>query len=164
MSNSLQRWSREAVSSQFPFRFHFTSITVFLWACLGERGRDTALSHAPAPRGPSTAHSSWAHSRQDAGLLGTLPVRERLNSQRSQTLPRLGVPELDGLLAVLAARDHQTFGGMPVHTLDISTVTCTHTHARTHTSFDPGVYAFSQSDRGEFLVEFEGLGQNQSAP
>lgn len=53
-----------------------------------------------------------------------------LDSQRGQTLPSLGVPELDGLLAVLAARDHQTFGGMPVHTLDISTVTCTHTHAR----------------------------------
>lgn len=32
MSNSLHRWSRDAVSSQLPFRFHFTSITVFLWA------------------------------------------------------------------------------------------------------------------------------------
>lgn len=34
MSNSLHRWSRDAVSSQLPFRFHFTSITVFLWAWL----------------------------------------------------------------------------------------------------------------------------------
>lgn len=34
MSNSLHKWSRDAVSSQLPFRFHFTSITVFLWACL----------------------------------------------------------------------------------------------------------------------------------
>lgn len=34
MSKSLQRWSREAVSSQLPLRFSFTSITVFLWACL----------------------------------------------------------------------------------------------------------------------------------
>lgn len=37
MSNSLHRWSRDAVSSQLPFRFHFTSITVFLWAWLSRQ-------------------------------------------------------------------------------------------------------------------------------
>lgn len=49
---------------------------------------------------------------------------DHLNSQRGQTLPSFRIPELDGLLAVFAAGDHQTFGGMPVDTLDISTVSC----------------------------------------
>jgi len=31
-SNSLMRWSLEAVNNQLPFRFHFTSITVCLCA------------------------------------------------------------------------------------------------------------------------------------
>lgn len=34
MSNSLSKWSLEAVISQFPLSFHFKSITVDLWACL----------------------------------------------------------------------------------------------------------------------------------
>lgn len=34
MSNSLHKWSRDAVNSQLPLRFHFTSMTVFLCACL----------------------------------------------------------------------------------------------------------------------------------
>jgi len=33
-SNSLMKWSLEAVNSQLPFRFHFTSITVCLCAWL----------------------------------------------------------------------------------------------------------------------------------
>lgn len=101
MSNSLHRWSRDAVSSQFPFRFHFTSITVFLWAWLRRHGAqlDTSCSR---------------HS---------LRTSLNLDSQRGQTLSRLRVPELDWLLAVLTPRHHQAFGGMPVHTLDVCTVT-----------------------------------------
>lgn len=43
-SNSLHRWSRDAVSSQLPFRFHFTSITVFLWACLRHERNSSGLT------------------------------------------------------------------------------------------------------------------------
>ena len=35
ISNSFNRWSRDAVNSQFPFWFHLICITVLLWACLG---------------------------------------------------------------------------------------------------------------------------------
>lgn len=34
MSNSFRRWSRLAVTNQLPLLFHFTSITVLLWAWL----------------------------------------------------------------------------------------------------------------------------------
>ncbi len=34
MSKSFNRWSRDAVASQLPLRFHFKSMTVLLWACL----------------------------------------------------------------------------------------------------------------------------------
>lgn len=40
MSKSLQRWSRDAVSSQLPLRFNFTSITVFLWAWLETKNQE----------------------------------------------------------------------------------------------------------------------------
>ena len=33
MSKILSKWSRDAVRSQFPFSFHFMSMTVDLWAC-----------------------------------------------------------------------------------------------------------------------------------
>lgn len=33
-SNSFSKWSRDAVTNQFPLSFHFRSITVDLWACL----------------------------------------------------------------------------------------------------------------------------------
>ena len=39
MSNSFIKWSLDAVSSQLPLAFHFTSITVNLWACL-KKDRD----------------------------------------------------------------------------------------------------------------------------
>lgn len=45
MSKSLQRWSREAVSSQLPFRFSFTSMTVFLWACLQAENKKRLFVH-----------------------------------------------------------------------------------------------------------------------
>lgn len=50
-----------------------------------------------------------------------------VNSQCRQTLSGFWIPEFDWLLAVFAARDNQTFSGMPVDTLHISTVTYTHT-------------------------------------
>lgn len=44
MSYTLIRWSRDAVSSQFPFLFQFTDITVALWAWLHvQKGEDTKL-------------------------------------------------------------------------------------------------------------------------
>lgn len=53
MSNSLHKWSRDAVSSQLPFRFHFTSITVFLWAWLKQtntRQQDSSTRTCPHQR------------------------------------------------------------------------------------------------------------------
>lgn len=43
MSKSLQRWSRDAVSSQLPLRLSFTSMTVFLWAWLQTEHQDSSL-------------------------------------------------------------------------------------------------------------------------
>lgn len=41
MSKSLHKWSRDAVNSQLPLRFHFTSMTVFLCACLRTKRNKT---------------------------------------------------------------------------------------------------------------------------
>ena len=44
-------------------------------------------------------------------------------SQRGQAGSGARVPQLDGLLVVLAARGHQGFDGVPVNALDVSSVT-----------------------------------------
>lgn len=62
---------------------------------------------------------------QSVGELPCLQTHEEglpVYSQRGQALTRLRVPELDGLLAVLATGDNKAFGGMPVNALDISTM------------------------------------------
>lgn len=67
-------------------------------------------------------------SRRRADGAATRWTTQEQNSQRGQALARLGVPELDGLLAVLAARHHQAFGRVPVHTLDVGPVTWEGSH------------------------------------
>lgn len=44
-SNSFNRWSLDAVTNQLPFSFHFTSITVDLWACRVARDCPVFGSH-----------------------------------------------------------------------------------------------------------------------
>ena len=44
--------------------------------------------------------------------------------QRHQRLFRSRVPQFDGLLAVLAARNYQTFVRMPIDALDVGAVAC----------------------------------------
>lgn len=59
------------------------------------------------------------------------------NLQCCQTLASFRIPELDRLLAVFAARDHQAFSRMPVDTLDVCSVTwnATNTKASAHPAF-----------------------------
>lgn len=45
MSNSFNRWSRDAVNNQFPFWFHLTCITVLLWACLQRNNNNKKTDH-----------------------------------------------------------------------------------------------------------------------
>jgi len=75
-------------------------------------------------------------------------------SQCGQTLSGLWVPELDGLLAVFAARHHQAFSGMPVDTLHISTVTCAHTQmSGLYWPWAPGPPAITMTPKPEPNLE-----------
>ena len=66
-------------------------------------------SYLPTPAGPSCLLSS-----------GSVCM---LYSQSGQAGSRARVPQLDRLLVVLAAGRHQRFGGVPVHTLHVRSVT-----------------------------------------
>lgn len=76
ISKSLQRWSRDAVRSQLPLRFNFTSITVFLWAWLETKHREsTACQDAEQASLNGDGPFGWKHVDEDGERCGLVVIK-----------------------------------------------------------------------------------------
>lgn len=74
ISKSLQRWSRDAVRSQLPLRFNFTSITVFLWAWLETKHREYSTSGHKATSLHQHGPFCWKHVDNDGERCGLVVI------------------------------------------------------------------------------------------
>lgn len=154
MSNSLHKWSRDAVNSQLPLRFHFTSMTVFLCACLRTKQdikliallnfsfliKYSNLSNATT----FLLSNGLPHLLTTHSGMGTIFLCfTSANLQCCQTLSSLWVPKFDRLLAVFAAGHHQALCGMPIDTFHICSVTWKHINLNERVKIKKKHYVFA---------------------